>query len=55
MSNGINYEDFFVKALAISKNFNFSYKNNVVTIKLLYKDCSKHVVFYFNKLLKELL
>ena len=54
LSSNINYEDFFVKALSINGKFNFSYKNNVVIIKLLYKDSSKKPVFEFNKLLKEL-
>ena len=55
MSNNIDYEDIFVKAININKRFNFSYKNKMVSIKLFYKDCDISVVFDFNKLLKELL
>ena len=55
MTEKINYEDLFMKALKINRDFNFSYKNKMVIIKLLYENCNKNPVFDFNKLLKELL
>ena len=55
ISESINYEEFFVKGIGINKNFIFSYKNNMLGIKLMYKDASSHVVMYFNDLLRELL
>ena len=54
ISKIINYEDLFVKALDINKRFCFSYKNELIGIKLMYKDCDS-VPIDFNKLLKELL
>ena len=55
ISESINYEEFFVKGIGINKNFIFSYRNNMLGIKLMYKDASSHVVMYFNDLLRELL
>lgn len=51
----IDYEDFFVKAIAVNKNFKFSYKNDILMIKLFYKDSDHNVVFDFNELFKGLL
>ena len=51
----IDYEDFFVKAIAVNKNFKFSYKNDILMIKLFYKDSDHDVVFDFNELFKGLL
>ena len=53
-SSVINYEELFVKSLKINKNFKFSYKNNMLAIRLYYNNCSNHLVFDFNKILKEL-
>lgn len=53
-SSSIDYEDLFVKALEINKKFNFSYKNDLIGIKLFYKDCD-NIAMTFNKLFKELL
>ena len=53
-SSKINYEDLFIKALDINKKFCFSYKNDLIGIKLLYKDCDS-ISNSFNKLFKELL
>ena len=53
-SSKINYEDLFVKALDINKKFNFSYKNDLIGIKLFYKDCNS-IPISFNNLFKELL
>ena len=53
-SKEIDYEDLFIKALDINKHFNFSYKNDLISIKLLYKD-SLDLTASFNSLLKELL
>ena len=50
----IDYENLFVKALDINKRFNFSYKNDLIGIKLMYKDC-ENIPMSFNKLFKELL
>ena len=53
-SERIDYEDLFIKALDINKKFNFSYKNDLIGIKLMYKDCD-NIPICFNKLFKELL
>ena len=53
-SENINYEDLFVKGIEINNHFSFSYKNDMLGIRLMYKDSSSHVVFDFNELLKEL-
>ncbi len=53
-SSKINYEDLFIKALNINKKFSFSYKNDLIGIKLLYKDCDS-ISNSFNELFKELL
>ena len=53
-SQDINYEDLFVKALDINKKFVFSYKNDLIGIKLLYKDATD-VTKAYNALFKELL
>ena len=50
----VDYDDLFVKALDINKRFSFSYKNDLIGIKLFYKD-SNNVTVSFCKLLKELL
>ena len=55
-SSKINYEDLFVKSLKINKLFSFSYKNNLLIIRLDYsKANNKHVVFDFVEIFKELL
>ena len=54
MSNRINYEDLFIKALAINNKFIFSYKNEMLIVKLEYKNCTSCVAEYFNNLFKEL-
>ena len=54
VSSKINYEELFVKSLKINKNFKFSFKNQVLSVKLFYENSSRHVVFDFVKLLKEL-
>ena len=53
-SQKINYEDLFVKALDINKKFVFSYKNDLIGIKLMYKDTDNMTKAY-NALFKELL
>ncbi len=53
-SERIDYEDLFIKALDINKKFIFSYKNDLIGIKLMYKDCD-NIPICFNKLFKELL
>ena len=53
-SERIDYEDLFIKALDINKKFIFSYKNDLIGIKLIYKDCD-NIPMCFNKLFKELL
>ncbi len=53
-SKKINYEDLFVKALEINKKFVFSYKNDLISIKLMYKDANG-VIEAYNALFKELL
>ena len=53
-SSLINYEDLFIKSLSINRGFKFSYKDKMLIVKLYYKDCSNHLVFDFNRLLKEL-
>ena len=53
-SERIDYEDLFIKALDINKKFIFSYKNDLIGIKLIYKDCDS-IPMCFNKLFKELL
>ncbi len=53
-SQNINYEELFVKALDINKKFVFSYKNDLIGIKLLYKD-DTDVTKAYNALFKELL
>lgn len=55
VSLNIDYESFFVKAISINSSFDFSYRNDTLRIKLFYKDSTKHVVFDFNELFKELL
>ena len=50
----IDYDDLFVKALDINKRFSFSYKNDLIGIKLFYKD-SDSVATSFCNLFKELL
>ncbi len=54
ISAKLDYEDLFIKALNINKSFSFSYKNNIIGIKLFYKD-SDNIVNSFNKLFKELI
>lgn len=51
----INYEELFSYSLGINKNFIFSFNNEMLSIKLWYKEDSKPVVFDFNQLFKELL
>ena len=53
-SSKINYEDLFIKALDINKRFSFSYKNDLIGIKLLYDD-TDNMANSFNNLFKELL
>lgn len=53
-SSLIDYENLFVKSMSINNNFKFSYKNKRLVIALYYNKCSKHLVTYFNVLLKEL-
>ena len=54
MKNKIDYEELFVKGISINNHFTFSYKNDMLGIRLMYKDSSVHVVFDFIKLLEEL-
>ena len=53
-SSAINYEELFIKSLKINKNFKFSYKNKKLLIRLDYNKSPNHVVFDFNKIMKEL-
>ena len=53
-SEKIDYEELFVKGISINNHFTFSYKNDMLGIRLMYKDSSVHVVFDFIKLLEEL-
>ena len=50
----VDYDDLFVSALDINKRFSFSYKNDLIGIKLFYKD-SDNITMSFCKLFKELL
>ena len=53
-SEKIDYEELFVKGISINNHFTFSYKNDMLGIRLMYKDSDVHVVFDFIKLLEEL-
>ena len=53
-SSKLNYEDVFVKSLEINKNFKFSFKNNMLSVSLYYKDCDEHIVYDFIKFFEEL-
>ena len=54
-SSKFDYEKLFVMSLNINSGFKFSYKNNMLQIILYYNKSKEHVVFDFNKFLKELL
>ena len=54
-SLNIDYEEFFVGAINVNRNFNFSYKNDVLRVRLFYKDSKSNLVFDFNELFKGLL
>ena len=54
-SLNIDYEEFFVRAINVNRNFNFSYKNDVLRVRLFYKDSKSNLVFDFNELFKGLL
>ena len=56
INDNFNYEDLFLKSLTINNSFKISYKNKKLIISLFYsKSKNKHVVFDYNRLLKELL
>ena len=52
-SSSINYEELFVKSIKINKNFKFSYKNEMMSIKLLYNNAENKIAYYFDMLFKE--
>lgn len=54
-SSKIDYEEFFVKGININGCFKFSYRNEMLSIRLFYKDSDGHVAINFNRLLRELL
>ena len=54
MSNKINGEDLFIRAIKLTNNFTFVYKNEILTIKLNTINLEKHYIYYLTDLLSNL-
>ena len=53
--NKLSFDDVFMKSLEINKKFNFSYKNNMLSVSLMYNNSRRHIGFDFNDFFRELL
>lgn len=54
VSDNIKYEDLFIMSINICKDFNFSYKNGSIYIKIFKNKVEKHPIIYFNQLLEKM-